>query len=111
MVPFAVVGSEQLHEVMGRMVLGRQNGWGLVQIEDPGHCEFHHLRNLLIRLDEDHVKKENLLFNEFRISCLIVQQEPHARFDRVNFGDTLRGFPPASSNGNQRNSHRYQFVE
>ncbi|KAK4023260.1 septin homolog spn2-like [Daphnia magna] len=49
MVPFAVVGSEQVHNVMGQMVLGRQNGWGLVQVEDPGHCEFHHLRNLLIR--------------------------------------------------------------
>ncbi|XP_046658090.1 septin homolog spn2-like [Daphnia pulicaria] len=49
MVPFAVVGSEQIHNVSGRMVLGRQNGWGLVQVEDPSHCEFHHLRNLLIR--------------------------------------------------------------
>jgi len=49
MTPFAVVGSEQVHTYKGRQVLGRQNGWGLVQVEEPNHCEFHHLRNLLIR--------------------------------------------------------------
>ena len=47
--PFAVVGGEEIHHFKGRPVLGRQNGWGLVQVEDPTHCEFHLLKNLLIR--------------------------------------------------------------
>jgi septin 3/9/12 len=47
--PFCVVGSEKAYEVKGRKVLGRLNRWGLVEVENPQHCEFHHLRNLLIR--------------------------------------------------------------
>ena len=47
--PFAIVGSEKVYEVKGRRILGRQNHWGIVQVENPDHCEFHHLRNLLIR--------------------------------------------------------------
>jgi len=48
--PFAVVGSEKLYKnEEGRHVLGRLNRWGLVQVEDPRHCEFHHLRDLLVR--------------------------------------------------------------
>jgi len=48
--PFAVVGSENVYKnEAGHSVLGRLNSWGLIQIEDPQHCEFHHLRDLLIR--------------------------------------------------------------
>ena len=44
------MGSEKLYKnEEGRHVLGRLNRWGLVQVEDPRHCEFHHLRDLLVR--------------------------------------------------------------
>ena len=97
MAPFAVVGSEQVHNVSGRMVLGRQNGWGLVEIEDPSHCEFHHLRNLLIRLHSFLGSFANLtIFMDF---VLFVLQESHAGFDWIDFRHPLRGFPPTPSHG------------
>jgi len=48
-IPFAVVGSENNVIIDGRSVRGRKNRWGVVNVEDPNHCEFMHLRNFLTR--------------------------------------------------------------
>ncbi|KAK7034729.1 cell division control protein [Paramarasmius palmivorus] len=48
-IPFAVVGSEQNVIIDGRSVRGRKNRWGVVNVEDPNHCEFTDLRNFLTR--------------------------------------------------------------
>ncbi|KAJ3334179.1 cell division control protein [Gonapodya sp. JEL0774] len=48
-VPFAIVGSEQLVSVGGKMVRGRKTKWGTINVEDPTHCEFPHLRQFLTR--------------------------------------------------------------
>ena len=48
-IPFAVVGSEKSVNVNGRMVRGRQNRWGYINVEDENHCEFVYLRNFLTR--------------------------------------------------------------
>ncbi|KAJ8092524.1 cell division control protein [Marasmius tenuissimus] len=49
MIPFAVVGSEQNVIIDGKTVRGRKNRWGVVNVEDPNHCEFTDLRNFLTR--------------------------------------------------------------
>jgi septin 3/9/12 len=49
MIPFAVVGSEANVIIDGKSVRGRKNRWGVVNVEDPNHCEFTHLRNFLTR--------------------------------------------------------------
>jgi septin 3/9/12 len=49
MIPFAVVGSESSLNIDGKIVKGRKKKWGTINIEDPLHCEFVHLRNFLIR--------------------------------------------------------------
>ena len=49
LVPFAVVGSEKSIIVNGQQVRGRQNRWGVINIEDENHCEFVYLRNFLTR--------------------------------------------------------------
>lgn len=46
--PFAVVGADRTINVDGVDVRGRQNRWGLVNVEDPSHCEFSALRTFLI---------------------------------------------------------------
>ena len=50
-IPFAVVGSEANVIIDGKSVRGRKNRWGVVNVEDPSHCEFTHLRNFLTRSD------------------------------------------------------------
>ena len=47
-VPFAVVGSSQVIEVRGRKVRGRMYPWGVVEVENPEHCDFIKLRTMLM---------------------------------------------------------------
>ncbi|KAG6864191.1 Septin Spn2 [Blastosporella zonata] len=48
-IPFAVVGSENNVIIDGKSVRGRRNRWGVVNVEDPNHCEFINLRDFLTR--------------------------------------------------------------
>ncbi|KAI7871974.1 Septin-type guanine nucleotide-binding (G) domain-containing protein [Mucor mucedo] len=49
LVPFAIVGSERNVVIDGKAVRGRKTRWGAINVEDPNHCEFIHLRNFLTR--------------------------------------------------------------
>ncbi|CAL4069048.1 unnamed protein product [Meganyctiphanes norvegica] len=46
-VPFAVVGSTTVLDVGGKKVRGRQYPWGVIEVENPQHCDFIKLRCLL----------------------------------------------------------------
>jgi cell division control protein 12 len=48
--PFSVIGSERDVELPnGRVGRGREYLWGVVEVENPEHCDFEKLRKLLIR--------------------------------------------------------------
>lgn len=47
-VPFAVVGSNTIIEVKGKKVRGRMYPWGVVEVENPEHCDFIKLRTMLM---------------------------------------------------------------
>jgi septin family protein len=47
-VPFAVCGANTLLEVKGRKVRGRQYPWGVIEVENPEHCDFIKLRTMLM---------------------------------------------------------------
>lgn len=47
MLPFAVVGSEDVVQSHGRPVIGRSYPWGTVEVENPDHCDFVRLKNAL----------------------------------------------------------------
>ena len=47
--PFSIISSEKEVNVKGKSVRGREYLWGVAEVENPVHCEFVHLRNLLIR--------------------------------------------------------------
>ncbi|CEP11392.1 hypothetical protein [Parasitella parasitica] len=49
LIPFAVVGSERNVVIDGKAVRGRKTRWGAINVEDPEHSEFIHLRNFLTR--------------------------------------------------------------
>ncbi|KAH8335202.1 hypothetical protein KR067_000790 [Drosophila pandora] len=52
-VPFAVCGANTLLEVKGKKVRGRLYPWGVVEVENPDHCDFIKLRTMLITHMED----------------------------------------------------------
>jgi septin 2 len=52
-VPFAVIGSNTVLEVRSRKVRGRMYPWGVVEVENPEHCDFIKLRMMLIAHMQD----------------------------------------------------------
>jgi len=49
LMPFSVIGSENLEIVNGDSVRARKYAWGLAEVENENHCDFKSIRNVLIR--------------------------------------------------------------
>lgn len=101
-VPFAVVGSERNINVNGRSVHGRQNRWGVINVEDENHCEFIYLRNFLTRTHlQDLIETTSQIHYEgFRAKQLLALKESSAA------GHGSRPISPAPDRELSRGSHR-----
>ncbi|XP_063171307.1 septin-12 isoform X2 [Candoia aspera] len=71
-IPFAVVGADKEHQVNGKKVLGRKTKWGIIEVENPAHCEFPLLRDLLIRSHLQDLKDitHTVHYEQYRIQRL-----------------------------------------
>ncbi|XP_044159718.1 septin-12 [Bufo gargarizans] len=71
-IPFAVVGTDEEHQVNGRRILGRKTKWGIIEVENTSHCEFADLRDLLIRSNLQDLKDitHNIHYESYRVSRL-----------------------------------------
>ncbi|XP_071975879.1 septin-12 isoform X2 [Engystomops pustulosus] len=71
-IPFAVVGTDEEHQVNGRRVLGRKTKWGIIEVENSSHCEFADLRDLLIRSNLQDLKDitHNIHYESYRVGRL-----------------------------------------
>lgn len=80
MIPFAVVGSETTILVNGKQVRGRQNKWGVINVEDQAHCEFIFLRDFLTRTHlQDLIETTSQIHYEtFRAKQLLALKESSA---------------------------------
>lgn len=52
-VPFAICGSTTVLDVKGKKLRGRLYPWGVVEVENPNHCDFIKLRTMLITHMQD----------------------------------------------------------
>ncbi|XP_064171300.1 neuronal-specific septin-3-like [Anguilla rostrata] len=70
--PFAVVGSDREYQVNNKRVLGRKTAWGVVEVENPNHCEFAQLRDFLIRSHLQDLKEvtHNIYYETYRAKRL-----------------------------------------
>ncbi|KAG9467381.1 hypothetical protein GDO78_015055 [Eleutherodactylus coqui] len=70
--PFAVVGTDEEHQVNGRRILGRKTKWGIIEVENTSHCEFADLRDLLVRSNLQDLKDitHNIHYESYRVSRL-----------------------------------------
>ncbi|XP_062467885.1 septin-12-like isoform X3 [Pezoporus occidentalis] len=77
-IPFAVVGADQEHQVNGKRVLGRKTKWGIIEVENPTHCEFPLLRDLLIRSHLQDLKDitHNVHYESYRVRRLNESKRP-----------------------------------
>uniref|UniRef100_A0A8C3JZN5 Septin n=1 Tax=Calidris pygmaea TaxID=425635 RepID=A0A8C3JZN5_9CHAR len=77
-IPFAVVGADQEHQVNGKRVLGRKTKWGIIEVENPAHCEFPLLQDLLIRSHLQDLKDitHNVHYESYRVRRLNESNRP-----------------------------------
>ncbi|KMU73514.1 septin-6 [Coccidioides immitis RMSCC 3703] len=101
-IPFAVVGSEKSIIVNGKQVRGRQNRWGVINVEDESHCEFVYLRNFLTRTHlQDLIETTSQIHYEtFRAKQLLALKESSAT------GHGSRPISPSADRELSRNSQR-----
>lgn len=52
-IPYAVIGSNSILTVNGKRVRGRYYPWGIVDIENPNHCDFVKVRTMLMTFMHD----------------------------------------------------------
>uniref|UniRef100_A0A087YG48 Septin n=1 Tax=Poecilia formosa TaxID=48698 RepID=A0A087YG48_POEFO len=70
--PFAVIGGNTVLEVRGQRVRGRLYPWGIVEVENPSHCDFGKLRNMLIRTHMHDLKDttNDCHYENYRAQCI-----------------------------------------
>lgn len=71
-IPFAVVGSQNILDVGGKKIRGRQYPWGIVDVENGKHSDFTKLRNMLITTHMQDLKDvtEDVFYENFRVQCI-----------------------------------------
>ncbi|XP_041666748.1 septin 5b isoform X1 [Cheilinus undulatus] len=70
--PFAVIGSNTVVEARGQRVRGRLYPWGIVEVENPSHCDFVKLRTMLIRTHMHDLKDitADSHYENYRAQCI-----------------------------------------
>ena len=97
-----MVGSEKSIIVNGKQVRGRQNRWGVINVEDENHCEFVYLRNFLLRTHlQDLIETTSQIHYEtFRAKQLLALKESSAQ------ASGSRPISPSADRELSRNSQR-----
>ncbi|KAI8921531.1 Septin-type guanine nucleotide-binding (G) domain-containing protein [Entophlyctis helioformis] len=72
LMPFAVIGSEAEVAVDGRRVRCRQYPWGIVEVDNPRHCDFSKLRYILLNSHLQDLKEitHDILYEQYRTEKL-----------------------------------------
>ena len=72
LIPFSVIGSNQVFEVEGELIRGRKYPWGFINIEDHELSDFVILRNLLLISHLQDLKDytHEILYEKYRTEAL-----------------------------------------
>ncbi|KAK4161267.1 Septin [Cladorrhinum sp. PSN259] len=83
LMPFAIVGSEDIIEIGGRQVRARQYPWGVVEIDNPRHSDFLAIRSALLHSHLADLKEitHDFLYENYRTEKLSKSVEGGAGVD------------------------------
>ncbi|KAK1225648.1 Cell division control protein 11 [Marasmius sp. AFHP31] len=72
LLPFAVMGSEEEVEIEGESVRARVYPWGIVEVDNPDHCDFVRLKNAILGSHLHDLKSltEDVLYEAYRTEKL-----------------------------------------
>lgn len=70
--PYAIIGSNTLFKnADGKLVRARKYRWGMVKIENPQHCDFIYLKEVLLSEHMlDLINSMESHYNQYRLRCL-----------------------------------------
>ncbi|KAJ7036844.1 Septin-domain-containing protein [Mycena alexandri] len=94
-IPFAIVGSERaVRTADGRLVRGRAYPWGVVEVDNPTHCDFGKLREMLVRtnLEELRTYTNDILYETWRTERLLAMgiTQDSTVFEEINPAERLQ---------------------
>lgn len=96
LMPFAIVGSEEIVEVDGRRVRARAYPWGVVEVDNPRHSDFLAIRSALLHSHLADLKEitHDFLYENYRTEKLSksVASDPSSG----NFGPDSDSMDPQS---------------
>ncbi|KAI0597219.1 Septin [Biscogniauxia mediterranea] len=83
LMPFAIVGSEDVIEIGGRKVRARQYPWGVVEVDNPRHSDFLAIRSALLHSHLADLKEitHDFLYENYRTEKLSKSVEGGAGVD------------------------------
>ncbi|OCK85243.1 Septin [Lepidopterella palustris CBS 459.81] len=83
LMPFAIVGSEDVVEINGRRVRARQYPWGVVEVDNPRHSDFLAVRSALLHSHLADLKEitHDFLYENYRTEKLSKSVEGGAAAD------------------------------
>ncbi|KAL8700808.1 MAG: hypothetical protein Q9201_005242 [Fulgogasparrea decipioides] len=83
LMPFAIVGSDEVIEIGGRRVRARQYPWGVVEIDNPRHSDFLAIRSALLHSHLADLKEitHDFLYENYRTEKLSKSVEGGAAAD------------------------------
>ncbi|KAJ4298375.1 Cell division control protein 11 [Collariella sp. IMI 366227] len=83
LMPFAIVGSEDVVEIGGRKVRARQYPWGVVEVDNPRHSDFLAIRSALLHSHLADLKEitHDFLYENYRTEKLSKSVEGGAGVD------------------------------
>jgi cell division control protein 11 len=92
LMPFAIVGSEDVLEINGRRVRARQYPWGVVEVENPRHSDFLAIRSALLHSHLADLKEitHDFLYENYRTEKLSKSVDGGVGKYVKNFGRGLR---------------------
>ncbi|KAJ7432518.1 Septin [Mycena galericulata] len=94
-IPFAVIGSERtVRTTDGRVVRGRAYPWGVVEVDNPAHCDFGKLQQMLVRtnMEELRAHTNDVLYEHWRTEKLLAMgvAQDSSVFEEINPAERLR---------------------
>lgn len=86
LLPFAIVGSDEVFEIKGKRVRARQYPWGFAEVENPRHSDFLALRAALLHSHLAEFKEitEVFLYENYRtekLSKVVIGENESAALD------------------------------
>lgn len=114
MMPFAVVGSEEVIEIGGRKVRARQYPWGIVEVENPRHSDFLAVRSALLHSHLVDLKEitYDFLYENYRTEKLSKTVEGGANADSsINHEDLVDQSIRLKEEQLRKEEHMFREIE